>query len=395
MPWKESYKSMLRKDFVKAVLSNQLNKSEACRLFNISRPTGDKWLKRALNGESFEDRSKAPFNTPNKISADVENFIVEYRKKYPSIGAVKIHRMLQSENFHDLPSTSTINAVFKRNNLISKNSSLATTPVHRFQKAEPNDMWQGDFKGFFKMLNGVKCHPLNIIDDCSRFNLCCDPLPDETLKTILPSMKHIFREYGLPKTFLCDNGNPWGVSQSSGFTRFEVWLMDLGVLTIHGRGLHPQTQGKEERFNRSFKQEFLSLNSISNFEDAWKKFASYRHFYNEKRPHHSLNLDTPASRYIASPRLYPEKIGDWDYPVEYKLHKIKETGFLTYKGQGYFLSEAFGGKTIAIRESHRPDCITLCYRQFVIARLNLNKRVFEFKKIYLGEGDPRFEPDST
>lgn len=391
MPWKERSKPMLREEFVKAVLSKKLSKSAACRLFKISRPTGDKWLKRAQNGESMEDRSRAPFHTANKIAPDIEQSIVEYRKQYPTIGALKIHRMLETEGFSNLPSTSTINAVFKRNGLITREASLAATPCCRFEKEEPNEMWQGDFKGYFKMQNGERCYPLNIIDDCTRFNLCCDPLPNETFKAIYPSMERIFREYGLPKSFLCDNGNPWGVSQSTGFTRFEIWLMDLGVLTIHGRGLHPQTQGKEESFNKSMKRELLRQNSIADFEDARKKMSDYRTFYNEKRPHHALALDTPTSRYTASKRCYPDRIEEWEYPDDYRLYKIKDTGFLTYKGQGYFLSEAFGGKTIAIRESSHPGCVTLCYRQFVIARLNIDKRVFEFKKIYLAENDPRFE----
>ena len=76
----------------------------------------------------------------------------------------------------------------------------------------------------------------------------------------------------------------------------------------------------------------------------------------------------------------------------YELRTIKETGYFTYRGQGYFLSEALGGKTVAVRESAHEGCITLHYRQFKIARIDLDKRVFQFKKIYLAEGDPRSRP---
>ena len=56
---------MLREEFVKAVLSGQETKSELCRQYGISRPTGDKWIERYKNGESLEDKSKAPFKTAN------------------------------------------------------------------------------------------------------------------------------------------------------------------------------------------------------------------------------------------------------------------------------------------------------------------------------------------
>lgn len=392
MPWKESCKTMLRKEFVEAVLSGKLTKSQACREFEISRPTGDKWIARALAGESMEDRSRAPFQTANRIPIDMEELIVSYRKLYPALGALKIHKIMEDEKKTNLPSPSTFNAVFKRNGLITKEASLAAAPIRRFEKESPNEMWQADFKGYFIMGNGKRCYPLNVLDDCSRYNLCCDPKPGETLEDVQPSMVRIFREYGLPRVFLCDNGNPWGVSQSTGFTKFEIWLMDLGILTVHGRALHPQTQGKEERFNGSLKREHLQYVQIADMEDAARELAKYRCFYNNKRPHRALDLDTPASRYQPSERKYPEKIEPWEYPTGYELRKIKDTGYFTYDGQGYFLSQALGGKTVAVRESSHLGCITLFYRQFKIARIDIDKRVFQFKKIYLAKGDPRFEP---
>jgi transposase InsO family protein len=392
MPWKESSKAMLRQEFVDVVLSKQMTKSQACREFGISRPTGDKWLARSLAGESLDDRSRAPLRTANRISPEMEALVVAYRSDYPALGAVKIHRMMEDKGLTNLPSPSTINAIFKRHNLITKEASIAATPYQSYEKNTPNEMWQSDFKGNFEMMNGQRCHPLCIIDDCSRFNVCSQPKPDETLASVQPSVELVFREYGLPRIFLCDNGNPWGVAQSTGFTRFEVWLMDLGILTVHGRPLHPQTQGKIERFNSSLKREHLKYVKIADMEDAARELEKYRQFYNWERPHRALDLDTPGSRYKPSERRYPERITPWEYPSEYELRTIKSTGYFTYRGQGYFLSEALGERTVAVKESSKKGCITLCYRQFKIARINLDKRVFDYKRIYLAEGDPRFAP---
>ena len=46
----------------------------------------------------------------------------------------------------------------------------------RFEHAEPNDLWQMDFKGHFAMRQG-RCHPLTVLDDHSRYALelgACD-----------------------------------------------------------------------------------------------------------------------------------------------------------------------------------------------------------------------------
>ena len=392
MPWKEKSVEEMREEFVKRVLSKEKSKSELCREYGISRPTGDKWIKRFLLEDDLSDKSRAPFKTANKTPVEMEQFIVDYRKKYPAIGAVKIHRMLQDEGYTNIPCSSTINEIFKRNGLISKEASLAATPYKRFQKAHPNEMWQADFKGDFLMQNKQRCFPLNILDDCTRFNLCCRPLPNVRFATVKPVMEDIFYEFGLPFSFLCDNGHPWGSSQGLGYSMFEVWFMDLGILTLHGRILHPQTQGKEESFNGSMKRELLKYTEINDFTDAERKFNEYRDFFNNKRPHHSLNLDTPSKHYIKSNTEYSTKIREWEYPENCKPHKVKPTGYFSYKGRSYYLSEAFAGKVIAIRESSTNGCINLYYRQFIIGKLNLDKRAYEFKRAYLITGDPRKEP---
>ena len=388
MPWSKRSVMDIRKEFVERVLAHERSKSSLCREYGISRPTGDKWIARYLSGEPLSDRSHS-HKAPGKTPEDIEQKVVEYRKLYPAIGATKLREIMCKEGIADIPCARTVNNILKRNNLISKEASLAATPYIRFEKSYPNEMWQADYKGHFELLNKERCHPLNIIDDYSRFNICCRAQKSETLGEIKPVLTELFRDYGMPFSFLCDNGNPWGTSQSTGFTGFEVWMMELGILVLHGRPLHPQTQGKDESFNRSFTRECLNGHTFSDMASAQQAFSDYRDFYNNKRPHHALNLETPAVRYSASQRKMPEEITEWEYGPEYKPYKVKDTGYITIGGQGYFLSEGFRGKTVAVRESHIPGQLTICFRQFRIARLDPDKRVFTQRRAYLIDGDPR------
>lgn len=391
MPWNERTVNQMRTEFVLRALSHEKSKAALCREYGITRRTGDKWIKRYTLGEPMNDRSRAPKQHGRKIDPDIEKKIVDTRNKYPAIGATKIRRILTNDGVTNLPSAKTFNNIFHRHGLITKEDSQNATHNQSFQKPNPNDMWQADFKGHFTLGNGVECHPLNILDDCSRFNICCEAMRTETYKEIRPIMERLFREFGLPFSFLCDNGNPWGTAQSTGFTTFEVWLMELGILTLHGRIRHPQTQGKEERFNGSLKRECLKSNSFYDMAEAQAGFDQYREFYNNIRPHHSLGLEVPASVYQPSRVKYPSKIEEWEYGDEYKLVKVKDSGYISINGQGYFLSEGFGGKTIAVRESSLPGQLTLVFRQFRIGRIDPEKRVFTLKRAYLLEGDPRFE----
>lgn len=389
MPWKERTVETMREGFVKRVLSHEKNKAALCREYGISRPTGDKWIARYEAGEPLGDQSRAPKKQGRQTPEETEERIVAYRQKYPAFGAAKLRRMMMDEGMTGLPSVKTFNNILHRNNLITKEASQAATPYRRFERQLPNELWQSDFKGHFNLKDGTQCHPLNVVDDHSRFNFCCEALHGETYEETMPVFQRLFREYGMPDCLLCDNGNPWGTAQTVGFTRFEVSLMELGILTVHGRVRHPQTQGKEESFNRAMTRELLKYQIPADMEDAARMFAEYRDLYNNKRPHHALDLDTPASHYQKSNRKMPERIEPWEYGSEYDIRTVKETGYFTYNGQGYFLSEAFAGKEIAIRESHLPGQITLLFRQFRIARIDVEKRTYTLRRAYLLEGDPR------
>ena len=298
MPWKEQRLETMRKEFVERVLSHEKSKSALCREYGISRPTGDKWIARYLSGEDLKDMNRAPKSRPNKTDPEIEKKIVEYREQYPAIGAVKMRRIMENAHHNKLPSSRTFNEIFKRNGLITKEASEAAKPYQHFEKEYPNEMWQGDFKGHFKM--------------------------------------------------------------------------------------------EEEKFNGSLTRECLKYNTIRNQAHASKVFAEYRDFYNNVRPHMSLGLEVPASRYEVSKLQYPERIREWEYTDELKIHKVKSSGYITIKGQGYFLSEAFGDKEIAFRESNKgANFINLYFRQFRIGQIDIEKRVFTFKRAYLISGDPR------
>lgn len=76
---RESNSNYERRICKKSVVTRK-SKAELCREYGISRPTGDKWIERYLNGQPLCDQSRAPHIVGNKTNDEVEKFIVEYRK---------------------------------------------------------------------------------------------------------------------------------------------------------------------------------------------------------------------------------------------------------------------------------------------------------------------------
>ncbi len=79
----------------------------------------------------------------------------------------------------------------------------------RFEHAEPNVLWQMDFKGEVAMRRG-QLHPLTIVDDHSRYSVGLQAADNQRHETVQDALQAAFECYGLPLLMLTDNGSPWG-----------------------------------------------------------------------------------------------------------------------------------------------------------------------------------------
>ena len=68
------------------------------------------------------------------------------------------------------------------------------------------------------------------------------------------------------------------------------------MLTVYSRPLHPQTQGKIERYHRSMKN-VVKLDNYFSPEQLEQKLNEFVYYYNNKRYHESLQNLTPAEVY--------------------------------------------------------------------------------------------------
>lgn len=380
MPWESKTVEELRKDFIREAIQKEKSISVLCREYGISRPTAYKWLERFRNGETMRDKSHEALFKPRKTPKEKEELILVTRTEHPTWGPRKLHRFLLEKGHEDLPATSTIADILKRNNCISAEASEAHTPWKRFEKDKPNEMWQMDYKGNFGLCNGSRCFPLTIIDDCSRFSICIEAKDNERWLPAKDCLQRVFKEYGLPKSILCDNGNPWG-SCGVGYTLFDVWMMQMDILPIHGRILHPQTQGKDERCHRTMKEDVLKRTLLRDLEHAQNEFDKFRYCYNYERPHESLGLDVPAKHYKESKRRYIETPKEPEYDIGKQLRKVNFKGYISVNQHRYYLSESLVDKYIEIVPTDEQT-LNLCYGQFSIARIDTVEKLVVSKKIY-------------
>ncbi len=350
-----------REEFARLALVAGANRHELCRRFGISRSNGYKWLRRyvAEGRAGLADRSRRPHRSPNRAAPAVEAAVLEVRQdSNNSWGGRKIARVLRDAGAIAAPAASTITEILRRHGKLEERAAEHPGPYQRFERAEPNELWQMDFKGHFDV-GGRRCHPLTVLDDHSRYALGVEACGDELGATARERLTTVFRRYGLPDAMLMDNGPPWSDPGGGHHTAFTVWLMRLGVRVTHGRPYHPQTQGKDERFHRTLKAEVLNGRHFADLAQCQRAFDSWRHIYNHHRPHEALDLARPGEHYRHSPRSLPDTLPPIEYGPADSARKADKNGDIAVNKRRIRLGKPFRGECVALRPTGEDGVFTI------------------------------------
>ena len=319
------------------------------------------------------DRSRRPKRSPRETCQEMTEVVLELRNEHPAWGPRKLKRRLEDLGREGVPAHSTVGVILRRNGVLDASKAPQHKPHCRFERSAPNHLWQMDFKGDFALVRGGRCYPLPIIDDHSRYLLGIFACGDQREHTVRGHLKNVFERYGLPEEVLCDNGSPWR-GPGGEWTRLEVWLLRHGIRVLHGRPYHPQTQGKEERLNRTLNAEVLIRRDWRDLPQTQREFDKWRRIYNHERPHQSLGMAVPATRYAASLRPYRATLEPIEYGPEDEVKGVKSKGEIMWRSQSYFIGKAFVGEPVAIRRTTKEQIFAVYYCHQQIGQIDLSRK---------------------
>ncbi len=333
-----------RVEFVVRALGGREPLSELCREFGISRPTGYKWMTRYRVGgvEWIAERSRRPLHSPTRTLSGLEARIVALRQAYPDWGARKLAVLLEREQIALPPST--VHRVLLRHGLV-RDEDRHKPAVQRFEREQPNELWQMDFKGPKNWPRS--CTALSVIDDHSRYVVALEATARPEGALVRRHLRQAFEECGLPEAMLMDHGIPWWNWQSfGGSTQLSLWLMRQGIRLYFAGIRHPQTQGKVERFHGSLERALTHRGVPAEDHQLW--LDSYRREHNHIRPHEALGMQTPASRWQPSLRRYNPNPPAWEYPEGAWTLKIDSHGTIDIHDQSYRIAKSLIGERVRI-----------------------------------------------
>jgi putative transposase len=165
----------------------------------------------------------------------------------------------------------------------------------RYERKYSNSLWHTDWT----LIEGMGWL-IAYLDDASRFVVGYGLFPEATSEHAVEVLKEAVKRHGKPASMLTDRGVQFYAVEAGdrlrGLTAFEKYLIENEVRHVLGRVSHPQTNGKVERFFRTVKDKLGRFESVDELME----------WYNMRRPHMSLDLDTIETPYRAYARKMPE-----------------------------------------------------------------------------------------
>jgi putative transposase len=349
MPWKETCVLDERVAFIVDWKRGDLPMTALCEKHTISRKTGYKWRERflAAGWEGLCDTSRAPREPGHRMAPELAAAIVALRQAHPLLGPKKLKAVLVRERPEvSWPAASSIGDLLRREGLSAprRRRRRALPVTQPFGAAEePNDLWCIDFKGWFRTRDGRRCDPLTVSDAVSRYLLECR-IVEPTTAGVRSALERLFSERGLPWAMRMDNGAPFASAGPAGLSQLAVWWVKLGIALERTDPAAPQQNGRHERMHGTLKEHTARPPAATPAEQQ-ARFDRFRAYFNEFRPHEALDQATPASRYRAAIRPYPE----------HAVRRVRPNGEIKWGGERIFVSEALAGEPVGIAETADGD----------------------------------------
>lgn len=383
MPWRTPDLVTIREEFVEQAMSGQHPVAALCNAYGISEKTGHKWLNRFKDEgrRGLSDRSRAPHESPHKISLQVRREILALREEHPTWGPKKLRVVLRRRvPEKHWPAASSIGDLLRREGCVRpqrRRNIGAELPIDASLTVPhaPNDVWRTDFKGQFRLTNGDLCYPLTAQDVFSRFVIGTTALNSTAALPVEIAFTRHFHEYGLPRVIRSDNGVPFASPLAIGrLSKLSVWWISLGIRPERIEPGEPQQNGTHERMHKTLKADATRPPS-SSLTEQQLRFDRFRREYNDERPHESLDQETPASRYSPSARVFPSSLPEPDYPAHFEVRVVTQAGAINFRARRFQLSTALTNQQVGLEEVD-DDLWTVSFGPLVLGTLHYPSSTF-------------------
>lgn len=274
--------------------------------FKVNRRTVQRWRKllKQNNGhiQVLSSKSRRPKRfRPSGVRQEIRDEILNQRKQLGILGPAKIHIILKKYfKPKDIPSVPTITRIireFKTKGLLPRRERLSLNgrsgKLHRREKKKQTKLRKQKGEEVFQTdtvirhFCNIKLYTLTGIDTKTKtaFAKCYLTHKSEKTKDFIETC---IKDFPIKK-IQTDNGSEFA-------KHFKETLKENQIVHYHSYPRCPKMNAHVERFNRTLSEDFLEKEKYTALTDLNllnQKLQEYLNWYNNERPHKSLNYLTP------------------------------------------------------------------------------------------------------
>ena len=196
-------------------------------------------------------------------------------------------------------SEASVYRLLKAHDLIASPAFIVIKAADAFhdRTTGPNQLWQTDFT-YLKVIGWGWFYLSTILDDYSRYIVAWKLCTTMRVEDVTDALELALAASGCDQAhvrhkprLLSDNGPSYIAAE------LAEWIEAQGMSHVRGAPLHPQTQGKIERWHQTLKNRILLENYFLP-GDLERQIEAFVEHYNHRRYHESLDNVTLADAYF-------------------------------------------------------------------------------------------------
>lgn len=290
---------------------NKRNVLSTCRHFNIAPKVFYTWKNRfdGIDLRLLESKSTTPNSKRKKeITGLEESRIVELRKEHIRWGKMKIQR-LYYETYQEKISSWKVQYTIKKYKLYYlplKNEKLQKKRKRNQGKKRITELKKQPFPGYLIALDTIVIY----FNNCKRYILTAiDTVSKIAFARMYTTKSSRNASDFLNRVFYLLDGSVLNTLNDNGSEFHKEYIeacKNLKIKQYWSRNHTPTDNPVDERFNKTIKEEFISLGNLSHDTVSFnQKLTEWLVEYTFKRPHQALGYDTPWQFYQKTAKVLP------------------------------------------------------------------------------------------
>jgi len=288
--------------------------AEVAERYGVSRQSVHTWLVRYRQEgiAGLEDRSHRVHHHPWRIPAGVEELICELRRGHPKWGPRRLVFEMGRRG-HQVTRSSVYRTLVRSGLVEPKSRRRRRRDYRRWERGTAMELWQLDVTASAFLADSTEVKIVTGIDDHSRFCVLAKAVMRATARPVCLAFVDAMGVYGVSEEVLTDNGKVFtGRFHKPGVpveVLFDRICRENGITHRLTKIHSPTTTGKIERLHQTLQRELLDVHGpFESIEALQAALDAWRQEYNTDRPHQSLGMAFPASRFTPAGSLLELRI---------------------------------------------------------------------------------------